>query len=87
VQGCEEKGEGSVTSSKAQMASDRVLDITNKSSYLCKSHYKEWKKAAKGKRDIERACWALTTSILNLDNINRNSAECVRASRFIYEII
>jgi hypothetical protein len=58
VQGCEEKGERSITSSKAQMASDLDLDITNKRAYLCKSHYKEWKKATKGERDNERARWA-----------------------------
>src|SRR5918994_7121756 len=58
VQGCEEKGERSITSSKAQMAPDLNLDITNKRAYLCKSHYKEWKKATKGERENERARWA-----------------------------
>src|ERR687894_600041 len=57
VQGCEEKGERSITSSKAQMASDLDLAMTNKRAYLCKSHYKEWKKATKGERDNERARW------------------------------
>ena len=67
VQGCEEKGERSITSSKAQMASDLDLDITNKRAYLCKFHYKEWKKATKGERDNERARWAWSHPHKNLD--------------------
>ena len=58
VQGCEEKGERSITSSKAQMASDLDLDMTSKRAYLCKSHYKEWKRATKEERENERARWA-----------------------------
>lgn len=58
VQGCQEKGERSITSSKAQMAPDLDLDMTGKRAYLCKSHYKEWKKATKEDRDNERARWA-----------------------------
>jgi hypothetical protein len=57
VQGCEEKGERSITSSKAQMAPDLDLDLTGKRAYLCRTHYKEWKKATKEERENERARW------------------------------
>ena len=57
VQGCEEKGERSITSSKAQMATDLDLDLSGKRAYLCRSHYKEWKKATKEERENERARW------------------------------
>jgi hypothetical protein len=58
VQGCEERGERSITSSKAQMAPDLDLVIDGKRAYLCKSHYREWKKTTKEERDNERARWA-----------------------------
>ena len=57
VQGCDQKGERSITSNKAQMAADLEMDLTGKRAYLCKSHYKEWKKAKKEDREIERARW------------------------------
>jgi hypothetical protein len=37
---------------------------------LCKSHYKEWKKATKEERDNERARWAWPLLAMNLTNIN-----------------
>ena len=58
VQGCDQKGERSITATKAQMAADLDMDLSGKRAYLCKSHYKEWKKATKEERDNERARWA-----------------------------
>jgi hypothetical protein len=40
------------------MATDLDIDLTGKRAYLCKSHYKEWKKATKQERENERARWA-----------------------------
>src|SRR5215831_3732000 len=56
VQGCDESAQRSMSGSKARMASDLVVDST-KRVYLCKTHYKEWKKSTKEDRDNERARW------------------------------
>src|SRR5215467_8662446 len=56
VQGCDESAQRSMSGSKARMASDLVVD-SNKRVYLCKTHYKEWKKSTKEDRDNERARW------------------------------
>ena len=70
VQGCDQKGERSITSTKAQMATDLDMDLTGKRAYLCKSHYKEWKKATKEERDNERARWAWQLHAMHLINIS-----------------
>jgi hypothetical protein len=57
IQGCEENAERSITGSKASMAPDLDIDSSGKRVYLCKVHYKEWKKATKEDRDNERARW------------------------------
>jgi len=57
VQGCEQRGERSITASKAQMATDLDMDLTGKRAYLCRSHYKEWKRETKQERDDERVRW------------------------------
>jgi len=54
VQGCENSAERSISSSKASMAGDLVINTSNKRAYL----YKEWKKATKDERENERARWA-----------------------------
>ncbi len=56
VQGCDESAQRSMSGSKARMASDLVVDSA-KRVYLCKTHYKEWKKATKEDRENERARW------------------------------
>jgi hypothetical protein len=40
------------------MAPDLNIDTINQRAYLCKSHYKQWKKASKEERGNERARWA-----------------------------
>jgi hypothetical protein len=56
VQGCDQSAQRSMSGSKARMASDLVVD-SDKRVYLCKTHYKEWKKATKEDRENERARW------------------------------
>jgi hypothetical protein len=56
VEGCEQSAQRSMSGSKARMASDLVVD-SDKRVYLCKTHYKEWKKATKDDRENERARW------------------------------
>jgi hypothetical protein len=57
VNGCENSAERSISGSKASMASDLVVNTSNKRVYLCRQHYKEWKKATKEDRENERARW------------------------------
>jgi hypothetical protein len=57
AQGCTNSAERSISSSKAAMAVDLGIDTLNKRAYLCKQHYKEWKKATKQDRENERARW------------------------------
>lgn len=58
IQGCDEEADRSMSESKVSMARDLVIEsATNKRVYLCKMHYKEWKKSTKEDRDNERARW------------------------------
>ncbi len=57
VNGCTNTAERSISGSKASMASDLIVNTSNKRVYLCKQHYKEWKKATKEDRENERARW------------------------------
>jgi hypothetical protein len=57
VGGCENTAERSISGTKASMAPDLGLG-GSKHVYLCKEHYKEWKKATKEDRKNERARWA-----------------------------
>ena len=51
---CDNDAIRSLNSKKIQDAGLR-LDSTGKKSSLCKEHYKEWKKATKDDRSLERA--------------------------------
>jgi hypothetical protein len=58
IQGCQQAAERSMSESKVSMASELVVESSsNKRVYLCKAHYKEWKKATKEDRNNERARW------------------------------
>ena len=57
VQDCHQTAERSMSESKARMAADLAVDLINKRVYLCRTHYKEWKKATKEDRENERARW------------------------------
>ena len=57
VDGCSQEAERSITGSKASMATDLLVDTSSKRIYLCKQHYKDWKKSTKEERENERARW------------------------------
>ena len=54
VKGCSNDGVRSLTTSKVEGAGLSISSDSKKTA-LCKEHYKEWKKATKQDRDIERA--------------------------------
>jgi len=54
VTGCSENGVRSLTSSKVE-GTGLSLSNRSKKTVLCKEHYKEWKKATKQDREVERA--------------------------------
>jgi hypothetical protein len=57
VQDCDQTAERSMSRNKANMSTDLDVDLTNKRIYLCKTHYKEWKKSTKENRENERPRW------------------------------
>ncbi|HZC88738.1 MAG TPA: hypothetical protein VE199_03890 [Nitrososphaera sp.] len=57
VSGCGNTAERSISGTKASMAPDLGLG-GSKHVYLCKEHYKEWKKTTKEDRKNERSRWA-----------------------------
>ena len=57
VQGCDEVALRSMSGSKAAMAIDLMIDSSNKRIYLCRQHYRDWKKSTKEDRENERARW------------------------------
>jgi hypothetical protein len=57
IQGCDQTAQRSMSGSKASMALNLDLDSTSKRIYLCKAHYREWKKATKIERENERSRW------------------------------
>jgi hypothetical protein len=57
VSGCSEPAQRSISGSKASMASGLEENTSNKRVYLCRQHYKQWKKATKEDRENERARW------------------------------
>ena len=42
---------------KAKMSQDLDFDNSKKRVYLCKNHYKDWKKSSKSDRETERMRW------------------------------
>jgi hypothetical protein len=57
VGGCENTAERSLSGDKAAKAPDLGLG-GSKRVYLCRDHYKEWKKQTKDDRENDRARWA-----------------------------
>lgn len=53
VNGCDKDGVRSLNTTKVENAGLQVSG--GKKTVLCKEHYKEWKKATKDDRDLERA--------------------------------
>jgi hypothetical protein len=56
VEGCEEKAERSVSYTLASLSSLKFKSSSRKV-YLCKSHYKQFKKETKEARELERLRW------------------------------
>jgi len=54
VIGCDKDGIRSLTTAKVEGTGLSISAISKKT-VLCKEHYKEWKKATKEDRDVERA--------------------------------
>ena len=54
MDGCDDDGARSINTAKVEAAGLRVSGA-GKKAVLCKTHYKEWKKASKDDRDLERA--------------------------------
>lgn len=54
ISGCDKDGVRSLTTSKVVGTGLSILG-SSKTTVLCKEHYKEWKKATKQDRDVERA--------------------------------
>ncbi len=54
VDGCDNDGVRSLNTVKVESGGLRVSS-KNKKTVLCKTHYKEWKKATKEDRELERA--------------------------------
>ena len=54
VNGCSNDGVRSLTTSKVE-GTGLSISSSSKKTALCKEHYKEWKKATKQDREVERA--------------------------------
>jgi hypothetical protein len=54
---CDESADRSMSLAKAKMSQDLDFDNSKKRVYLCKSHYKDWKKSSKVDREVERMRW------------------------------
>ena len=54
VSGCDKAGVRSLSTSKVE-GTGLSISGASKKTVLCKEHYKEWKKATKDERDVERA--------------------------------
>ncbi len=57
VNGCEGSADRSMSLTKAKMSPDLDLDNSKKRVYLCREHYKDWKKSSKEDRETERMRW------------------------------
>jgi hypothetical protein len=57
VSGCEDSADRSMSLTKAKMSPDLDLNNTKKRVYLCRNHYKDWKKSTKSDRETERMRW------------------------------
>jgi len=54
ISGCDEPGERSISRKKVKDALDRKLEGDGKRIRLCKTHYREFKKATKEERKLEQ---------------------------------
>ncbi|MBS3816259.1 MAG: hypothetical protein KGY76_01705 [Candidatus Thermoplasmatota archaeon] len=57
VKGCDEEKKKSISSSKVTKKTDLEVDSSGRNAYLCKKHYKKYKKATKDEREMKRLNW------------------------------
>ncbi len=57
VSGCTNQAEKSLSYERASLASSLNFSSKLRKVYLCKQHYKIWKKETKEIRELERAGW------------------------------
>jgi hypothetical protein len=57
VLGCQESADRSMSLAKAKMSQDLDFDNSKKRVYLCRNHYKDWKKSSKNDRENARLRW------------------------------
>ncbi|HLI46490.1 MAG TPA: hypothetical protein VKU94_04785 [Geobacterales bacterium] len=57
VIGCNNEAERSISAQRAYLSNSLKLPSNISQAYLCKEHYKVWKKDTKEIREIERLRW------------------------------
>jgi len=57
VKGCDEEKRKSLSKSKVREKTDLKIDSSGRNAYLCKEHYKEYKKATEDERRAKRLSW------------------------------
>jgi hypothetical protein len=57
VSGCQEVAERSISTKKAKGILTLSVDKKERKAHLCKNHYKEFKKATKKDRTLDRLAW------------------------------
>lgn len=57
VKGCEEKKKKSVPAGKASKKADLDIESDGSKAYLCKKHWKDYKKATKEDRELKQIGW------------------------------
>jgi len=57
VKGCEKKKKKSLSKRKVRKKTDLDIEASGRNAYLCKKHYKEYKKATEEERRAKRLNW------------------------------
>ncbi len=57
VKGCDKKKKKSVSGGKVSKKTDLEIESSGRNTYLCKEHWKEYKKATKEERETKRLNW------------------------------
>ena len=57
VKGCENKKKKSLSKKKVRKKTDLDIEASGRNAYLCKEHYKEYKKATEEERRAKRLNW------------------------------
>lgn len=57
VKGCDNEKKKSVSPGKVTKKTDLEIETTGHNAYLCKEHWKDYKKATKDEREMKRLNW------------------------------